>query len=42
MNEFGRLLERKIPRLRRYASETLPMLYRDLQQAQAIAARLGA
>ena len=30
------------PRLRRYASETLPMLYRDLQQAQAIAARLGA
>ena len=30
------------PRLRRYASETLPMLYRNLQQAQAIAARLGA
>jgi putative membrane protein len=29
------------PRLRRYASETLPMLYRNLQQAQAIAARLG-
>ena len=25
-----------------YASETLPMLYRDLQEAQAIAARLGA
>jgi putative membrane protein len=30
------------PRLRRYASETLPMLYRNLQQAQAIAAQLGA
>jgi len=29
------------PRLRKYASDTLPMLYRDLQQAQAIAARLG-
>jgi putative membrane protein len=30
------------PRLRRYASETLPMLYRNLQQARAIAAQLGA
>ena len=30
------------PRLRRYANDTLPMLYRNLQQAQAIAARLGA
>jgi putative membrane protein len=30
------------PRLRRYASETLPMLYRDLQQARAIAAQIGA
>jgi len=29
------------PRLRKYASDTLPILYRDLQQAQAIAARLG-
>src|SRR5438067_10443419 len=29
------------PRLRKYASDTLPMLYRNLQQAQAIAARLG-
>jgi len=29
------------PRLRRYASDTLPMLYRNLPQAQAIAARLG-
>jgi putative membrane protein len=29
------------PRIRRYASDTLPMLYRNLQQAQAIAARLG-
>jgi putative membrane protein len=29
------------PRLRRYASDMLPMLYRNLQQAQAIAARLG-
>jgi len=29
------------PRLRRYASGTLPMLYRNLQQAQAIAARLS-
>jgi putative membrane protein len=29
-------------RLRRYASETLAMLYRNLQQAQAIAAQLGA
>jgi len=27
--------------LRKYASDTLPILYRDLQQAQAIAARLG-
>jgi putative membrane protein len=30
------------PRLRRYASETLPMLHRNLQQARAIAAQLGA
>lgn len=29
------------PRLRKYASDTLPMLYRNLQDAQAIAARLG-
>jgi putative membrane protein len=29
------------PRLRKYASDTLPMLYRNLQQAQAITARLG-
>jgi putative membrane protein len=29
------------PRLRKYASDTLPMLYRDLQEAQAITARLG-
>jgi putative membrane protein len=29
------------PRLRKYASDMLPMLYRNLQQAQAIAARLG-
>ena len=29
------------PRLRKYASDTLPMLYRNLQQAQAIAASLG-
>lgn len=29
------------PRLRKYASDTLPMLYRNQQQAQAIAARLG-
>jgi putative membrane protein len=29
------------PRLRKYASDNLPILYRDLQEAQAIAARLG-
>jgi len=29
------------PRLRKYATDTLPMLYRNLQQAQAISARLG-
>jgi putative membrane protein len=29
------------PRLRKYATDNLPMLYRNLQQAQAIAARLG-
>jgi putative membrane protein len=29
------------PRLRKYASDMLPMLYRNLQAAQAIAARLG-
>jgi putative membrane protein len=29
------------PRLRKYASDNLPMLYRNLQGAQAIAARLG-
>jgi putative membrane protein len=29
------------PRLRKYASDFLPILYRDLRQAQAIAARLG-
>jgi putative membrane protein len=29
------------PRLRKYASDMLPMLYRNLQQAQAITARLG-
>jgi putative membrane protein len=29
------------PRLRKYASDTLPMLYRNMQDAQAIAARLG-
>jgi putative membrane protein len=29
------------PRLRKYASDTLPMLYRNLRDAQAIAARLG-
>jgi len=29
------------PRLRKYASDMLPMLYRNLQDAQAIAARLG-
>src|SRR5947207_6796050 len=29
------------PRLRKYASDMLPMLYGNLQQAQAIAARLG-
>ena len=29
------------PRLRKYASDMLPMLHRNLQDAQAIAARLG-
>jgi len=29
------------PRLRKYASDMLPMLYRNLQDAQAISARLG-
>jgi putative membrane protein len=29
------------PRLRKYASDNLPMLYRNLQGAQAITARLG-
>ena len=29
------------PRLRKYASDNLPMLYRNLQEAQALAAHLG-
>jgi len=29
------------PRLRKYATDNLPMLHRNLQEAEAIRARLG-